>query len=48
LICGVCRTESFGSAKGWRAFQGREDDDTVSIVVFRPDCMSRELELDEP
>jgi hypothetical protein len=44
LLCDVCRQESDDRAKGWLAFQGREDDDNVCVAVFCPGCLAREFE----
>jgi hypothetical protein len=33
-------------ARDWRAFLGREDDDTVTVQVFCPECARTEFGLD--
>lgn len=41
LRCEACGTVSEGSARGWRAVHGREDDDRVVTVIFCPVCANQ-------
>ena len=38
LVCAGCGLESEGTARGWQAFHGAEDDDSTSVVVLCPGC----------
>jgi len=38
LVCANCGVASEGTARGWQAFHGAEDDDSTSVVVLCPGC----------
>ncbi len=38
IECGGCGRLSGPTAPAWRAYLGREDDDSVCIVVMCPEC----------
>ena len=40
LRCEACGRISREDERSWRAYLGVEDDDTESVVVFRPTCVS--------
>lgn len=47
LKCLECGVVSDDSARGWRAYLGRFDEEPVEVCVYCPDCAEREFGRDD-
>jgi hypothetical protein len=44
LGCEACGREQPDGERGWHGMLGREDDDTVTVVIICPTCHQHEFE----